>query len=51
MADKKSVTMVQCMENIQTYIRKPENLQLIDRAYQLLLKHMTGSSESLGNPM
>ncbi|WP_289220109.1 RelA/SpoT family protein [Ileibacterium valens] len=50
MADKKSVTMVQCMENIQTYIRKPENLQLIDRAYQFALKAHDGQFRKSGEP-
>lgn len=50
MPDKKSVTMPQCMENIQTYIKKPENLELIDRAYQFALKAHEGQFRKSGEP-
>lgn len=50
MPDKKSVRMDQCMENIQTYIKKQENLELIDRAYQFALKAHEGQFRKSGEP-
>lgn len=50
MPDKKSVTMDQCMENIRTYIKKPENLELIEKAYQFALKAHEGQFRKSGEP-
>lgn len=50
MPDKKSVTMDQCMENIRTYIKKPENLELIEKAYQFALKAHEGQYRKSGEP-
>lgn len=50
MPDKKSVTMEQCMDNIRTYIKKPENLELIEKAYQFALKAHEGQFRKSGEP-
>lgn len=42
MPDKKSVTMDQCMDNIRTYIKKPENLELIEKAWKFAEKAHEG---------
>ena len=33
MAQKKQVTFEECMEHVKTYINRPENLELIQKAY------------------
>ncbi len=50
MPDKKSVTMDQCMENIRTYIKKPENLALIEKAWKLAEKAHAGQYRKSGEP-
>lgn len=50
MPDKKSVTMDQCMEQIQSYIHKPENLQLIEEAWQFAQKAHAGQMRKSGEP-
>lgn len=50
MPDKKSVTMEQCLENIQTYIKKPENLALIQKAYDYAAKAHEGQFRKSGEP-
>ena len=43
MSQKKQVTFEECMQNIQTYIKRPENIELIQRAYDFAYKHHEGS--------
>lgn len=50
MPDKKSVTMDQCMENIRTYIKKPENLELIEKAWKFAEKAHEGQFRKSGEP-
>lgn len=50
MSDKKSVTMDQCMENIRTYIKKPENLELIEKAWDFAQKAHEGQYRKSGEP-
>lgn len=50
MPDKKSVTMDQCMDNIRTYIKKPENLALIEKAWKLAEKAHAGQYRKSGEP-
>ncbi len=50
MPDKKSVTMDQCMENIRTYIKRPENLELIEKAWKFASKAHEGQYRKSGEP-
>lgn len=50
MPDKKSVTMDQCMDNIRTYIKKPENLELIEKAWTFAQKAHEGQYRKSGEP-
>lgn len=50
MPDKKSVTMDQCMDNIRTYIKKPENLELIEKAWKFAEKAHEGQYRKSGEP-
>ena len=50
MADKHSVTMDKCMANIQTYIHRPENLELIERAWKFAEKAHEGQFRKSGEP-
>lgn len=49
-SDKRSVTMDECMDYIQTYIKRPENLQLIEKAYQFAHKAHEGQFRKSGEP-
>lgn len=50
MSRRKSVTFEECFANIQTYIRKPENLALIEEAWQFAHKHHEGQFRKSGEP-
>ena len=50
MPQKKSVTMDECMDHIRTYIRKPENLQLIEKAYAFAHEAHKGQFRKSGEP-
>lgn len=50
MPDKKSVTMDQCMENISTYIHKPENIEMIQKAWEFAQKAHEGQKRKSGEP-
>ena len=42
MSQKKQVTFEECMENVQTYIKRPENIELIQKAYDFAYEHHKG---------
>ena len=50
MPEKKSVTMAQCMEQIKTYIKKPENIELIEKAWQFADRAHEGQKRKSGEP-
>lgn len=50
MPDKKSVTMDECWENIRTYIKKPENIDLIEKAWEFAQKAHEGQKRKSGEP-
>lgn len=50
MPAKNEVTFEECMANIQTYIKRPENLDLIKRAYEFAHVHHAGQFRKSGAP-
>ena len=50
MSQKKQVTYEECMENVKLYIKRPENIELIERAYQFALKKHEGQFRKSGEP-
>ncbi len=50
MSRRKSVTFEECFANIQTYIRKPENLALIRKAWEFAHAHHQGQFRKSGEP-
>ena len=50
MADKRSVTMAECMHTIKGYIKKPENIELIEKAYRFADKAHEGQKRKSGEP-
>ncbi|MCF0107320.1 MAG: bifunctional (p)ppGpp synthetase/guanosine-3',5'-bis(diphosphate) 3'-pyrophosphohydrolase, partial [Holdemanella sp.] len=50
MSEKRAVTFEECMENIQTYIKRPENIELIQRAYDFAYKCHEGQYRKSGEP-
>ena len=50
MSQKKQVTYEECMENIQTYIKRPENVELIEKAYKFALEKHEGQFRRSGEP-
>jgi GTP pyrophosphokinase len=50
MSAKKSVTMDECMEHIQTYIKKQENIDLIKKAADFAHKAHEGQFRKSGEP-
>lgn len=50
MSQKKQVTFEECMENIQTYIKRPENIELIQKAYDFAYEHHKGQFRKSGEP-
>lgn len=50
MSVKGEVTFEECKENIKTYIKRPENLDLIQRAYEFAHEHHKGQFRKSGAP-
>lgn len=50
MSQKKQVTFEECMENIKTYIKRPENIELIERAYAFANEKHEGQFRKSGEP-
>lgn len=50
MSQKKQVTFEECMENVQTYIKRPENIELIQKAYDFAYEHHMGQFRKSGEP-
>ena len=50
MSQKKQVTFEECMENVQTYITRPENIELIQKAYDFAYEHHKGQFRKSGEP-
>lgn len=50
MSQKRQVTFEECMENIQTYIKRPENIELIQKAYDFAFKAHEGQFRKSGEP-
>ncbi len=50
MAQKKQVTFEECMEHVKTYIKRPENLELIQKAYDFAYEHHKGQFRKSGEP-
>lgn len=50
MPDKKSVTMDEAMEHIRSYIKKPENIELINQAWAFAQKAHEGQFRKSGEP-
>lgn len=50
MSQKKQVTFKECMENVQTYIKRPENIELIQKAYDFAYEHHKGQFRKSGEP-
>lgn len=50
MSQKKQVTFEECMENVQTYIKRPENIELIQKAYDFSYEHHKGQFRKSGEP-
>lgn len=50
MSQKKQVTFEECMENVQTYIKRLENIELIQKAYDFAYEHHKGQFRKSGEP-
>lgn len=50
MSQKKQVTFEECMENVQTYIKRPESIELIQKAYDFAYEHHKGQFRKSGEP-
>ena len=50
MSQKKQVTFEECMENVQTYIKRPENIELIQKAYDFAYEQHKGQFRKSGEP-
>lgn len=50
MSQKKQVIFEECMENVQTYIKRPENIELIQKAYDFAYEHHKGQFRKSGEP-
>ncbi len=50
MSHKSEVSFEQCMDQIKSYIHRPESLQLIRRAYEYAYKHHDGQTRKSGQP-
>ena len=48
MSQKKQVTFEECMENVKTYIKRPENIELIQKAYDFAYEHHKGQFRKSG---
>lgn len=50
MSQKKQVTFEECMENVKTYIKRPGNIELIQKAYDFAYEHHKGQFRKSGEP-
>ena len=50
MSQKKQVTFEECMENVQTYIKRPENIELFQKANDFAYEHHKGQFRKSGEP-
>lgn len=50
MSQKKQVMFEECMENVKAYIKRPENIELIQKAYEFAYKHHEGQFRKSGEP-
>ena len=50
MSHRKSVTYQECMENVKSYLKRPENIDLIERAYQFAKEKHEGQFRKSGEP-
>lgn len=50
MSQKKQVTFEECMENVKTYIKRPENIELIQKVYDFAYEHHKGQFRKSGEP-
>lgn len=50
MSQKKMVTFEECMDNVKTYIKRPENVELIEKAYHFAKEHHEGQFRKSGEP-
>ncbi|WP_297238665.1 bifunctional (p)ppGpp synthetase/guanosine-3',5'-bis(diphosphate) 3'-pyrophosphohydrolase [uncultured Faecalicoccus sp.] len=50
MAHKKEVTFDECLDYIKTYIKRPENIELIEKAYAFAQEHHKGQFRKSGAP-
>lgn len=50
MANKQEVTIEECMEHVRSYIKRPENLELIENAYKFAEKAHEGQFRKSGQP-
>ena len=50
MSQKKQVTFEECMESVKTYIKRPENIELIQKAYDFAYEHHKGQFRKSGEP-
>lgn len=50
MSQKKQVTFEECMENVKTYIKRPENIELIQKAYDFAYEYHKGQFRKSGEP-
>lgn len=50
MSQKKQVAFEECMENVKTYIKRPENIELIQKAYDFAYEHHKGQFRKSGEP-
>lgn len=50
MANKLEVTIEECMENVRSYIKRPENLELIEKSYNFALKAHENQVRKSGQP-
>ena len=50
MSSRVSVTYEECMENVKSYLKRPENIELIERAYQFAKEKHEGQFRKSGEP-
>ncbi len=50
MSKKREVTIEECMEHVKEYIRRPESIALIQRAYEYAYEHHKGQTRKSGQP-
>ncbi len=50
MSHRVSVTYEECMRNVKSYLKRPENIELIERAYQFAKEKHEGQFRKSGDP-